>query len=118
MIIEPAESPMLSRGCNGPHKIKGIGPSFIPAMMDVSLADEIVIVTMEESMTYACKLAKEEGLLAGISSGAAVAPALKVSKRPENAGKLIVTILPSGAEHYMTSDLFTAIREDCENMEF
>ncbi|KAI5063112.1 hypothetical protein GOP47_0021659 [Adiantum capillus-veneris] len=115
---KPAESPVLSGGCKGPHKIHGIGPGFIPATMDVSLADEIVTVSTEESMTYACQLAKEEGLLAGISSGTAVAAALKVSKRPENASKLIVTILPSGAERDMTSDLFAAIREECENIAF
>ncbi|KAI5079584.1 hypothetical protein GOP47_0005063 [Adiantum capillus-veneris] len=127
---QPSESPVLSGGCKGPHKIQEIGPAFIPATMDVSLADEIVTVTTEESMTYACQLAKEGGLLAGISSGTAVSASLKcsrsplvftvfqVSKRSKNVGKLIVTILPSGAERYLTSDLFAAIREESEIMEF
>ncbi|KAI5059629.1 hypothetical protein GOP47_0025948 [Adiantum capillus-veneris] len=118
MVVEPAESAVLSGGCKGAHKIQGIGPGFIPDNADLSVADEIVMVTSEEAMTFALMLAKEEGVLVGPSSGAAVAAAVKVAKRSENAGKMIVTILPSGGERYMTTDLFAPIREECNGMTF
>lgn len=111
IALEPKESPVLAGGQPGPHKIQGIGAGFVPEILDRSVIDEIFHVTSDIAMEYGRKLAKEEGILAGISSGAATYAALEVGKRPENKGKLIVTILPSTGERYLSTPMFASLME-------
>jgi len=106
IAVEPADSPVISGGPKGPHKIQGIGAGFIPEVLDRSILDDIVTVTNEDAFETARELAKTEGLLCGISSGAATWAALQVARRPESAGKMIVVILASTGERYISTELF------------
>jgi cysteine synthase A len=106
IAVEPADSPVLSGGSPGPHKIQGIGAGFVPEILDTTLIDDVVTVTNDDAFATARRLAKEEGILCGISSGAAVAAALRVAGQPDNAGKTIVVILASTGERYISTPLF------------
>ena len=107
IAVEPASSPLLSAGKAGPHKIQGIGANFVPEILDTDLYDEVLTVTDDDAYKAANAIAKLEGILVGISSGAAVSAAAQIGKRPENAGKNIVTVLPDSGDRYMSSGVFT-----------
>ena len=111
IAVEPAASPVLSGGQKGPHQIQGIGAGFIPPVLDEDLVDEIITVGNDDALNLARRMAKEEGLLVGISSGAAVVAALQVARRPENKGKLVVVVLPSSGERYLSTVLFSDLAD-------
>jgi cysteine synthase A len=117
VAVEPTESPVLAGGQAGHHLIQGIGTGFVPSILDVALIDEVIGVSSQEAVVMARRLAQEEGLLSGISSGANVVAALHYAQRPENAGKHIVTFQCSTGERYLSSALFSPLWEACSQLQ-
>lgn len=111
VAVEPIDSPILSGGTAGPHKIQGLGANFIPEVLDTAVYDEVVDVRLDDSLTMARRLAAEEGILAGISGGAAVVGAVQVASRPENSGKTVVVVIPDFGERYVSTMLFEDLRD-------
>ncbi|MEN6634331.1 MAG: pyridoxal-phosphate dependent enzyme, partial [Clostridiaceae bacterium] len=110
VVVEPADSPVLSEGRSGPHKIQGIGAGFVPAVLNTKVYDEIIPVKNEDAFAVAREIGREEGLLVGISSGAAAWAATQLARRPENAGKTIVVLLPDTGERYLSTALFADLQ--------
>ena len=111
VAVEPADSPILTKGHPGPHKIQGIGPNFVPEILDRDVIDEVIDVSFEDTLEVARKVATDEGILVGMSSGAAIWAALQIAARPEAAGKNIVVIVPSAGERYLSTALYEHLRE-------
>ncbi len=116
VAVEPADSPVLSGGKPGPQKIQGLGAGFVPEVLRTDLIDEVMTATLDESVATARRMAKEEGILIGISGGAAVAQALKVAARPENAGKLVAVVIPDFGERYLSTFLFESERNQAAQL--
>ena len=116
IAVEPVDSPVLSGGKPGPHKIQGIGAGFVPDVLNTHLIDEVLTVTLDESLAIARRMTKEEGIFIGISGGAAVSQALKVAARPENAGKLIVVVVPDFGERYLSTLMFEGLRDEAAKL--
>ncbi|MFN3950445.1 cysteine synthase A [Microbacterium sp.] len=112
VAVEPADSPVLTKGHPGPHKIQGIGPNFVPAILDRDIIDEVIDVEFDDAIRLARETAAKDGILVGMSSGAAIWAALEVARRPEAAGKNIVVIIPSYGERYLSTALYEHLRED------
>lgn len=112
VAVEPADSPILTKGHPGPHKIQGIGPNFVPEILDRDVIDEVIDVSFEDTLEVARKVATDEGILVGMSSGAAIWAALQIAARPEAAGKNIVVIVPSAGERYLSTALYEHLREE------
>ena len=112
VAVEPADSPLLTTGTPGPHKIQGIGPNFVPAILDRDIIDEVIDVEFDDAIRLARETAAKDGILVGMSSGAAIWAALEVARRPKAAGKNIVVIIPSYGERYLSTALYEHLRED------
>jgi len=109
VAVEPAESPVLSGGAPGPHRQQGIGPGFVPGVLDRTLIDEVVQGRNEEALAMTRRLAREEGILTGISAGSATTAALRIAERPESAGKLIVAVLPDSGDRYLSNPVYAEL---------
>ncbi|HKV94181.1 MAG TPA: cysteine synthase A [Candidatus Angelobacter sp.] len=117
IAVEPSDSPVLSGGKPGPHKIQGLGTGFVPDVLRTDLINEVLTATLDESLDMARRMAKEEGIFIGISGGAAVAQAVKVAQREQNAGKLIVVVVPDFGERYLSTMLFESLKNQAANLQ-